>query len=423
MKEKNNNESHDMKDLKIQTDFSFDDDLYNIKESLKQQVNDQIEDEQNTSREDDGFNTNNMPNLDDYPKKKKKRTGLKIFIGILTFIILFASFLIFIKPGNRLITKLLANYISSSVNKDDPTTPDVNEQEEVSEYDWNTREIVGRKEDYVTNILLVGIEEIFGGRNTDTMIIASINTRDNTVQLSSLMRDSYVSVPGWKSTKLNAAYAHGGIELLRDTIESNYKIHLDGFVSVNFDSFEKIIDLLGGVEIQLGAKEANYLNTTNYISNKAYRNVKEGINLLNGNQALGYCRVRKVPTYDGVNNDFGRTLRQRRLLNAIFEKYKNQGIIQLVNTTNTCLGYVTTNLSTGQIEKLLNAMLEINVSTIGMKSIPIEGAYEAPKRYENTTWPILLDWDANIIDLYKSIYGDTDDEALNHLSTIKTTIQ
>lgn len=305
MKEKNNNESHDMKDLKIQTDFSFDDDLYNIKESLKQQVNDQIEDEQNTSREDDGFNTNNMQNLDDYPKKKKKRTGLKIFIGILTFIILFASFLIFTKPGNRLITKLLANYISSSVNKDDPTTPDVNEQEEVSEYDWNTREIVGRKEDYVTNILLVGIEEIFGGRNTDTMIIASINTRDNTVQLSSLMRDSYVSVPGWKSTKLNAAYAHGGIELLRDTIESNYKIHLDGFVSVNFDSFEKIIDLLGGVEIQLGAKEANYLNTTNYISNKAYRNVKEGINLLNGNQALGYCRVRKVPTYDGVNNDFG----------------------------------------------------------------------------------------------------------------------
>lgn len=423
MKEKNNNESYDMKDLKIQTDFSLDDELYNIKESLKQQVNDQIEDEQNTSREDDGFNTNNMPNLDDYPKKKKKHTGLKIFIGILTFIILFASFLIFTKPGNRLITKLLANYISSSVNKDDPTTPDINGQEEVSEYDWNTREIVGRKEDYVTNILLVGIEEIFGGRNTDTMIIASINTRDNTVQLSSLMRDSYVSVPGWKSTKLNAAYAHGGIELLRDTIESNYKIHLDGYVSVNFDSFEKIIDLLGGVEIQLGAKEANYLNTTNYISNKAYRNVKEGVNLLNGNQALGYCRVRKVPTYDGVNNDFGRTLRQRRLLNAIFEKYKNQGIIQLVNTTNTCLGYVTTNLSTGQIEKLLNAMLEINVSTVGMKSIPIEGAYEAPKKYENTTWPILLDWDANIIDLYKSIYGDTDEEALNHLTTIKTTLQ
>lgn len=423
MKEKNNDESFDMKDLKIQTDFSFDDEIYNIKESLKQQVNEQIYEEQITNREGDGFNTNNMENLDDYPKKKKKRTSLKIFIGILTCIIFFASFLIFTKPGNRLITKLIANYISSSVNKDDPSTPDIDESEEVSEYDWNTREIVGRKEDYVTNILLIGIEELFGARNTDTMMIASINTRDNTVQLSSLMRDSYVSVPGWKSTKLNAAYAHGGIELLRNTIEQNYKIHLDGFVSVNFESFEKIVDLLGGVEIQLGAKEADYLNTTNYISNKAYRNVREGINLLNGNQALGYCRVRKVPTYDGVNNDFGRTLRQRRLLNAIFEKYKNQGILQLINTTNTCLGYVKTNLSTGQIENLINAMLEINVSTLEMKSIPIEGTYESPKKYESTTWPILLDWDANIIDLYKSIYGDTDEEAINNLTTIKTTLQ
>ena len=422
MKENNNDE---LKDLKIQTDFSFDDEIYNIKESLKQQVNEQLHEEQIAYREDDDFNTDNIPNLDDYPKKKKKHTGLKIFIGILTCIILFASFLIFTKPGNRLITKLLANYISSSVNKDEPITPDSGENEDqvVSEYDWNTREIVGRKEDYVTNILLVGIEELFGARNTDTMMIASINTRDNTLQLSSLMRDSYVSVPGWKSTKLNAAYAHGGIELLRDTIEQNYKIHLDGYVSVNFESFEKIIDLLGGVEIQLGAKEAQYLNTTNYISNKAYRNVKEGINLLNGNQALGYCRVRKVPTYDGVNNDFGRTLRQRRVLEAIFEKYKNQNIIKLINTTNTCLGEVTTNLSTGQIENLLNAFLNINVSTIETKSIPIEGAYEAPKRYENTTWPILLDWDANIIDLYKTIYGDTDEEALNHLTTIKTTIQ
>lgn len=423
MKEKNNNESNDMKDLKIQTDFSFDDELYNIKESLKQQVNEQIEDEQITNREEDGFNTNNMENLDDYAKEKKKHTGLKIFIGILTFITLFALFLIFTKPGNRLVTKLLANYISSSVNKDDPITPDIDEGEEVIEYDWNSKEIVGRKEEYVTNILLIGIEELFGARNTDSMMIASINTRDNTVQLSSLMRDSYVSVPGWKSTKLNAAYAHGGIELLRDTIEQNYKIHLDGYASVNFESFEKIVDLLGGVEIQLGAKEANYLNTTNYISNKAYRNVKEGINLLNGNQALGYCRVRKVPTYDGVNNDFGRTLRQRRLLNAIFQKYKNQGIVQLINTTNTCLGYVSTNLSTKQIENLLTAMLEINISTIEMKSIPIENAYEAPKKYENTTYPILLDWDVNIIDLYKSIYGDTEEEALNHLTTIKTTIR
>lgn len=416
MKENKNDKSYDIQDLKIQTDFNFDDEIYNISESLKQQVNQQIDDSRYQEEEEDMY-------INNAPKKKKKHTVLKIFIGFLAFIILFASFLIFTKPGNRIITKLLANYISSSVNKENPDIPNAAEEEEVREFDWNTGEIVGRKEEYVTNILLVGIEELFGARNTDTMMIASINTRDNTVHLSSLMRDSYVSVPGWKKTKLNAAYAHGGIELLRDTIEQNYKIHLDGYATVNFESFEKIVDLLGGVEIQLGAKEAQYLNTTNYISNKSYRNVKEGINLLNGNQALGYCRVRKVPTYDGVNNDFGRTLRQRRVINAIFEKYKDQGIVQLISTTNTCLGYISTNLSTGQIEKLLNAMLEINISTINMKSIPIEGSYEAPKKYESTTYPILLNWDENIIDLYKSIYGDTDEEAVNNLTTIKTTVR
>ena len=79
MKENNNDE---LKDLKIQTDFSFDDEIYNIKESLKQQVNEQLHEEQIAYREDDDFNTDNIPNLDDYPKKKKKHTGLKIFIGI-----------------------------------------------------------------------------------------------------------------------------------------------------------------------------------------------------------------------------------------------------------------------------------------------------------------------------------------------------
>ncbi|WP_310601822.1 LCP family protein [Anaerosporobacter sp.] len=428
MKENNNEKSNSENDFNIQGDFGFDDDSYDIKESLKQQVSEQM-DANNT--DSDQLSTDDIAEAQDPPKKK--HTALKVFGGIIVFLILSVCFLLFTKPGNRLITKILANYISVAVNKDVTATttttdgPSSNVEENVptvvKEYDWNTGEIVGRKEDYVTNILIFGVEELFGASNTDTMMIASINTKDSTIVLSSLMRDSYVSVPDWKSTKLNAAYAHGGIELLRNTIEQNYKIHLDGYAYVNFEAFENVVNLLGGVKIQLGAKEANYLNTTNYISNKAYRNVTEGINLLNGNQALGFCRVRKVPTYDGVNDDFGRTLRQRRLLNAIFEKYKSQNIIQLITTTNTCLGYVNTNLSTGQIEMLLNAMLDIKSPTIQMQSIPIDGAYESPKKYENCTWPILLDWDANILDMYKTIYGDTDEEAYNNLTTIKTTIR
>lgn len=98
-----------------------------------------------------------------------------------------------------------------------------------------------------------------------------------------------------------------------DTIEKNYKVQIDGYVSVDFKSFEKIVDLLGGVTIELGKEEAQYLNKTNYISQKKNRNVKKGVNHLNGNQVMGYVRVRKVKTLGGVNNDYGRIVRDEYL--------------------------------------------------------------------------------------------------------------
>ena len=380
------------------------DNTFDVTESLKRQVNEQMEEEGSTLYS----NSNKKKNVNQSKKKKrkKKHKGLKIFAGILVALTACCVFLVFTKPGNKVLIKMAAQYISSSVNNDEP--------EEDVEIEWTSGKIVGRKEDYVTNILLLGIEEFGGARNTDSMMIVSLNARDCTLQLTSLMRDSYVNVPGWKKTKLNAAYAHGGIELLKQTIEENYKIHLDGYASVNFQKFEQIIDMLGGVEIQLGAKEAAYLQKTNYISKKSNRNVVEGMNTLNGNQALGYCRVRKVPTYDGVNNDFGRTLRQRRVLNAVFDKYKSQNIISLINTTNKCMSSVTTSLKTSQIEKLLNNMVDCNIRTLEQVRIPVDGAYESPRVYEGVTWPIVYNWEVNIKELYKTIYGDTDEEAANN---------
>lgn len=384
---------------------NYEEDSFDISESLKRQVSEMTEDGSSM------VNTSRQVNGNRKKKKKKKHTGLKIVVSLFVLIVLAGIFLIFTRPGKRVLVKMAAGYITSQVDHDDP--------EEVEEIAWGNGQIEGRKEDYVTNILLIGIEEFGGAKNTDSMMIASINSKTGTIQLSSLMRDSYVNVPGWKKTKLNAAYAHGGIDLLRKTIEENYYIHLDGYASVNFQSFEDIIDALGGVEIQLGSAEAQYLNHTNYISKKSNRNVKEGMNLLNGNQALGFCRVRKRPTYDGVNNDFGRTLRQRRVLNAIFDKYKSQNIFNLVKITSKCLGYVTTSVSQKQIEQILNTMIDNNITTMEMIQVPVEGHYESPKSYEGVTWPIVLDWDANIIEIYKTIYGDTEEEAVANLAKMK----
>ena len=115
------------------------------------------------------------------------------------------------------------------------------------------------------------------------------NTYDNTIKLTSILRDTLVDLPGYSQNKINAAYAKGGADYLIEVIEKNFKIQIDGYASVDFDSFEDIVDSLGGVEIELSQKEADYLNTTNYISDPANRNVVAGLQVLNGNQVVGYC--------------------------------------------------------------------------------------------------------------------------------------
>jgi len=211
----------------------------------------------------------------------------------------------------------------------------------------------------------------------------------------------------------NSAYARGGARLLVDTIEKNYKVQIDGYVSVDFKSFEKIVDLLGGVTIELGKEEARYLNKTNYISQKKNRNVKKGVNHLNGNQVMGYVRVRKVKTLGGVNNDYGRIVRQQRALKAIFDSYKSpKNLFKILSVTKESLGYVTTNLTQDQIEKAMADVVENKITTLDTFRIPADGAFDAPKKYNGITYPIVLDWDKNRVELYKFIFDDTEKEAV-----------
>jgi LCP family protein required for cell wall assembly len=295
----------------------------------------------------------------------------------------------------------------------------MNNEEAIKEYE-ESGDIVhaedARQEDYVTNYLIFGIEEFGGARNTDSMMIATVNTKDDTLKLTSLLRDSYVDIPDHNSNKLNSAYSRGGARMLVDTIELNYKIRIDGYASVDFKSFEKIVDLIGGVTIELGKEEAQYLNTTNYISKKKYRNVKPGINHLNGNQVMGYVRVRKVKTLGGVNNDYGRIVRQQRALKAIFASVKSpKNLINILSITKESLSYVTTNLTQKQIEQAMADVVENRMKSLDTFRIPVDGAFDSPKKYNGVTYPIVLDWNINRIELYKFIYGDTEKEAITAL--------
>ena len=200
----------------------------------------------------------------------------------------------------------------------------------------------------VINCLLCGVdtEEGSDGR-TDAMILVSLNKKKKTVSLVSFMRDSYtyMNINGQdRWYKINSAYNWGGAGTLVQTIENNYKIEIDNYITVDFDTFPKLIDALGGVEIDVEEYEARYIRRTS--SHKKFP-FGESVRL-NGDQALIYSRIR----HSDSDGDLSRTRRQRKLVTALIAKAKNASVGQLSNMMNLVLPYVQTNYRRSQILSL-----------------------------------------------------------------------
>ncbi len=231
----------------------------------------------------------------------------------------------------------------------------------------------------IVNILLVGNdfrEEAPGysvGGLTDTMMIATLDMRHKNLKLTTLMRDMLVEIPGYGNNKLNSAFSRGGIELLYQTLAQNFNIRLDGYVAVSFDAFRRVVDDVGGVEVELTESEASYLNRTNYIKPKKYRTVKAGKNKLNGAQALGYCRIRKtVYTPNGLTDDYGRTWRQRNTISKIFDNVKKLPKSKWMDIAKDVLGSdVTTDLRNKQIFNYIKDVVMMGTTEIYQLQIPI----------------------------------------------------
>jgi len=218
------------------------------------------------------------------------------------------------------------------------------------------------------NILLVGQDRRPGeGRQrSDSMIVLSINTKSKTITMTSFMRDMYVYIPGYKANKMNAAYARGGFPMLCETLMANFGVAIDGCIEVDFDGFTSIIDLVGGVDIKLTAAEAKHLN-------EGYGwKLKEGVNHLNGAQALGYSRVR------AIGNDYARTERQRTVLLKVFEKCKDQSLSEMMSLLNKILPLISTNMSSKEITNYLVELFPmISGATVNTLRIPANGTYKS----------------------------------------------
>ena len=236
------------------------------------------------------------------------------------------------------------------------------------------QEIAPLKDSKITNILLIGTDRRSSweyGRS-DSMIILSINERTKKIHLTSLMRAMYVCIPrsdGEQWGMLNAAYSWGGPKLLIETVENNFRIKIDHYVVVDFAAFEKGIDLLGGVEITLTDAEAHYIQT----QSRDRIPTSSGTQILNGQQALVYCRIRLI------DNDFVRTKRQRTMLTKLMNKAASSSIPKLIDLAETMLPYVNTDMTNGEILSYIAKVPSLMSNPVTQRMIPIEN--EAGKSF------------------------------------------
>jgi len=223
----------------------------------------------------------------------------------------------------------------------DETTAPVMKEEDV---DWGSEEEVQPVEvsENIVNILLIGQDARPGESRarSDSMILVTFNKGNGTITMTSFLRDLYVRIPGYSDNKLNAAFAAGGMELLDETLAVNFGVEVDGNVEVDFSHFADVINLLGGVEMEIRQDEANYINmkTGRYTLNA-------GVHNLDGEQALFYSRIRHLD-WDA---DFSRTNRQRKVINALIEKFRNTKMTTLLGLLDDLLPMITTDMTNAEM--------------------------------------------------------------------------
>lgn len=360
------------------------------------------------------------------PQKKRKNAGKKALIIIIAVIIaiIFAAVVGVLLYMNS----IGINYIDTDDNtvgdntNDDVLYEDLREDEaeeyhnmitairdnsdiSSSLYSWYTNKGELMKSKNVLNILIVGIDASGGTPmqgNSDVMMLASVHKKEKKITLCSFLRDSYTyfetsSGKGYYS-KLNAAYANGGADCLMNAIEYNYKIDLDYFVAVDFEAFEKVIDAIGGINLNVTEDEARAMERYAGISGVPYgENVR-----LNGEQALLFSRMRMIY----ATGDVQRTENQRKVINAIIKKSKTLGVGDLNNVVQTLGEYIYTDCPSTKIVSLgTNAILGkwYNFQVYSMEAPP-ESARES---YWGSSWVWIVDYPYSAQYVQKQIYGES----------------
>ncbi len=263
-------------------------------------------------------------------------------------------------------------------------------------------------DDDVYNVLLIGVDrrnKSWAG-NSDSMILMSLNHKKNQISMISLMRDTYVNIPGIGMRKLNAAHANGAGPLLLKTVEENFKIDVDRYVSVDFSGMIAIIDQLGGIELTMSDAEVKVANDLYIKEMCKLQNLKEekyripsgGTRKYNGIQAVAYARIRYVG-----NSDYQRTERQRIVLTKMLEAMKSMSVTELMSFAETVLPLVTHNIPESEIWELLGKAPALLQYQLVKDRIPYDGLYRVV--YVKKQDMLVPNWEKTIAKLKATLYN------------------
>lgn len=266
-----------------------------------------------------------------------------------------------------------------------------------------------------TNIALFGVDarngKLESGTRSDTIMVLSVNNETGECRLVSVYRDTYLNLGNDTYNKCNGAYAKGGPQQAINMLNMNLDLYITDFVTIGFDGLMHVIDALGGVEINVKENEIKHLNnyqasmyateanpnnlTTDYVPV-----TEAGLQTLSGYQAVAYCRIR------AVGNDFGRTERQRTVLEQVLLKAQSASPSQLNKIAEDVFPLVATSLDLEKITELLGGISKYEL--VASSGFPFDGNITTGKIGSKGSCVIPLDLQTNVVMLHEYLYPDVD---------------
>lgn len=372
-----------------------------------------------------------VPEEEDTPKRKKEKkpwsTKKKVLLCIICFLLaLLIAGAGFLWSKLNLLHTGGEDWEAVNVQENDIDAATINSITDAKSLTdllkaWETNGGDHMHSKYVKNILLLGVDS--DSQLSDTMMLVSINRKTQQVSMVSFYRDSYTYIeredkPEGSFSKLNMAYNYGGAELVTKTIENNYKIDIDEYMVVDYNSFPKVIDGLGGVTVNVTEKEANYLNETWWRWTRTKKKIQfnSGDMKMDGEHALMYCRIRKL------DSDIYRTERQRKVLLALMNQFTTASPNQINNGVNVLFPYVTTSMNKGTI--ISYGTQALTEGWLGWNRIQATMPTEECCRegYAGTQWIWICDYEGAAKALQIQLYGQSNIQlADNRVSALSFT--